>query len=112
MNYKKTLLIDLDGVLNKYSGEYDENYIPDIKNGAVEFLENLHFSGFDIKIFTTRNLLLTSKWLIKNNIDHLINDVTNVKTTAFLHIDDRCIRFDGNYNDTLEKIDNFKVYWK
>ncbi len=29
-------MIDLDGVLNNYS-KYEENYIPDIKEGAKEF---------------------------------------------------------------------------
>ena len=41
-NIKKRLLIDLDGVLNEYGKEkFDENFIPKIKNGAKEFLENL-----------------------------------------------------------------------
>ena len=29
--FKRKLLIDLDGVLNEYSGNYDENVIPAIK---------------------------------------------------------------------------------
>ena len=40
-NYKKVLLIDLDGVLNNYNGKFDANFIPDIKNGAYEFLQKL-----------------------------------------------------------------------
>lgn len=40
--FKKRLLIDLDGVLNEYGKEkFDENYIPEIKKGAREFLEKL-----------------------------------------------------------------------
>jgi histidinol phosphatase-like enzyme len=38
---KKTILVDLDGVLNTYNGEYDENSIPQMKDGAKEFLQNL-----------------------------------------------------------------------
>ncbi len=36
MGYKKTILIDLDGVLNNYT-HYEENNIPSIKDGAKEF---------------------------------------------------------------------------
>ena len=33
---KKTILFDLDGVLNKYDGNYDKAYIPPIKEGDYE----------------------------------------------------------------------------
>ncbi len=35
---KKTILIDLDGVLNEYVGNFDKEFIPPIKQGAKEFL--------------------------------------------------------------------------
>lgn len=108
---RKTILIDLDGVLNQYDGEYNENEIPSIKNGADEFLRKLS-QNFDLKIFTTRNLLLASKWLIENNIDGFIKDVTNIKTPAYLYIDDRCLCFRGNYTQMLKQIYKFKVYWR
>ena len=53
-DFKKTILMDLDGVLNTYDGNFDKNFIPPIKDGAKEFLQNLS-ENFDIKIFTTRN---------------------------------------------------------
>ena len=34
---RKTLLIDLDGVLNDYIGNYDKDFIPPIKVGVKEF---------------------------------------------------------------------------
>ena len=37
---KKTILIDLDGVLNDYVGNYDKDFIPPIKFGAKEFLRD------------------------------------------------------------------------
>ena len=51
--FKKTLMIDLDGVLNQYTGNYDKNYIPPIKEGAKEFLTSLQ-DEYEIKVFTTR----------------------------------------------------------
>ena len=110
--YKKKILIDLDGVLNEYGKEkYNENYIPEIKKGAKEFLEELH-KKFDLYLFTSRNLLLASKWLIDNNLDKYFKDVTNIKIPAFLYIDDRTICFNGDFQDTFENINNFSVYWK
>ena len=38
---KKTILIDLDGVLNNYVGNYNKDFIPPIKAGAKEFLSDL-----------------------------------------------------------------------
>ena len=106
-NFKRTILIDLDGVLNNYTGGFDQNYIPPIKKGAKEFLENLT-QNFEIKLFTTRNKILASKWLVENNIDHLFIDITNTKDLAWLYIDDRCLKFDGEYSTLESQINNFK----
>lgn len=111
MTKKKTILVDLDGVLNEYNGNFDENIIPEIKDGAIEFIQNLH-QNFTIKVFTTRNKILTAKWLIENNLDKYISDITDIKEPAYLHIDDRCICFDGNYNNTINQIQNFKPWYK
>ena len=43
---KRTILIDLDRVLNTYTGEFDKDLIPPIKKGTKEFLENL--KNFDV----------------------------------------------------------------
>ncbi len=109
---KKTILIDLDGVLNEYGKEkFDENFIPEIKTGAKEFLENLSQYA-ELYLFTTRNLMLAAKWLIKNNLDKYFKDVTNIKMPCQLYVDDRTVCFKGDYQKTLDEIINFKVYWK
>ena len=110
-NYKKRILVDLDGVLNEYGKEkYDENYIPEMKQGAKEFLEELYAEA-DLYLFTSRNLLLASKWLAENNLDKYFKDVTNVKIPAYLHIDDRAVCFEGDYAQTLADVKMFKTYW-
>ena len=59
--FTKKILIDLDGVLNEYGKEkYHENYIPEIKIGAMEFLEKLSKIA-DLYLFTSRNLMLSTK---------------------------------------------------
>ena len=111
MQYKKTILIDLDGVLNTYDGDFDENYIPPIKDGALEFVKNMS-ENYKIKIFTTRNRLLASEWIINNGLRNFIDDITNVKEPSYLLIDDRCINFDGDYKNLQKQIENFKVWYK
>lgn len=112
MPYKKKILIDLDGVLNEYGKTpYDENCIPDIKIGAKEFIKKLSEFG-ELYLFTSRNLILSAKWLFENKIDKYFKDITNIKIPSYLHIDDRCICFNGDYNNAIEEIKNFKAYWK
>lgn len=111
-NFVKRIQIDLDGVLNEYGNEkFDENHIPKIKQGAYEFLEKLSKIA-ELHLFTTRNLLLSSKWLIENNLDKFFKDVSNIKSSSYLYIDDRAICFKGNYSETLKEIENFKVWYK
>ena len=109
--YKKSILIDLDGVLNTYTGNFDENVIPPIKKGALEFIKNLSID-YKIKIFTTRNRLLASEWVINNGLKDCINDITNVKEPSYLLIDDRCIQFDGDYKKLQSQIESFNVWYK
>jgi len=108
--FTKRILIDLDGVLNEYGKEkFDENFIPEIKEGAYEFIEKLSKNA-ELYLFTTRNLILSTKWLVKYNLDKFFKDVTNNKISSYLYIDDRAVCFKGDYNKTLDEIENFKVY--
>ena len=58
MDYKKIIQIDLDGVLNKYDGNYNNGEIADLKNGAREFLEKLS-QEYKIEILTVQNKINT-----------------------------------------------------
>ncbi len=111
MEKRKTIMIDLDGVLNMYNGKYDENKLPELRQGAREFVEKLN-KDYDLVLFTTRNNLEATKWLIENKIDKYFKNVTNVKIPAYLYLDDRAIRFIGDYQNTIKQIEDFKVYWK
>ena len=97
--------------MNTYSGNFDKDLIPPIREGAFEFLQNLS-KDYQIKLFTTRNKLLASKWIIDNKLSDYIDDVTNTKELCYLYIDDRCINFNGNYKDLTNQIEQFKVWYK
>lgn len=110
-SFKKRILLDLDGVLNTYDGKYQENYIPRIRDGAKDFIKKL-YEDFEIILFTTRKKDIAYLWLEENKLTDYFYEVTNIKKTAFLIIDDRCINFNGDYNDLLTKINNFRVWYK
>ncbi len=105
---KRLVLVDLDGVINTYAGNYQEDYIPPIKEGAELFLQSIIDAlDCDIKLFTTRPHNLAKQWVKENNLEKYIKDVTNIKEPAYLMIDDRCIRH-INFENTLKEIVKFK----
>lgn len=112
MRYKKIVSIDLDGVLNTYKGNYVKDSLSPMKEGADEFLKNLS-REYRIEIFTVRDLNLTKEWLIKNKLIQYIENITDRKNPfASVILDDRAIKFDGNYNKAYKNIMSFKPYWK
>ena len=110
--YKKLILIDLDGVLNTYKGNFDENVISPMREGAYEFLKELS-KNYKINIFTARNADTAKQWLISNNLIDFVEEVTNIKSSfASIILDDRAINFNGDFKKSLEIIENFKPFWK
>ncbi len=108
----KTLLIDLDGVLNTYCGDYKEYEISPPREGVSEFLEQVS-KEYRIEIFTVRDKKLTQKWLDDNHLNKFISDITNQKSPhASIIIDDRALKFNGNFNETIDAIINFKPHWR
>ncbi len=109
---KKIISIDLDGVLNNYNGSYNPDVIPPIKDGALNFLQNLS-QDFKIEIFTVRDKDLTRNWLEQNNLLHFVENISNQKNKfASIFLDDRALNFDGNFEKAFNNIKNFNPYWK
>lgn len=107
----KTLLIDLDGVLNTYCGNYKENLITQPREGVKEFLEKLS-KDYKIELFTARNTKVAVEWLIKNQLDKYITNVTNVKNPfASVILDDRALNFNGDFHKAYKEIISFKPHW-
>ena len=110
--HKRTIMIDLDGVLNNYT-KYDENSIPEIKEGAKEFIKKLYSTDkYELILFTTRSPKMAKNWLVENEIDKYFKDVPNVKLPAYLYLDDRGVQFNGDYENALQQIEKFNTYWK
>lgn len=108
---KKRIYIDFDGVLNKYVGWKGSAELFEPQNGAVEFLNKLS-QNYEIYIFTTRNPFNIAEWLIKYDLRQYISNITNIKEPAYAYIDDRAIKFEGNYSNILAQLEDFKPYWQ
>lgn len=109
MEFKKTVAVDFDGVLNNYHG-YNPNDLGTIREGAKEFLEELH-QEYTVIIYSTRNSTDIIHWLEKYHLNRYIKEVTNKKPPAVAYIDDRGIRFEGDYKQCLSDFTE-KAYWQ
>lgn len=114
-NYKKTILFDFDGVIHSYaSGWHGVDIALDKPvDGIKECIDQLK-EKYLIYIYSSRcshleGLKCIEKYLKEYNI--YSDKITNVKTAAYLTIDDRCICFDGNCS-LIDKIDNFIPWTK
>lgn len=89
----KTLAIDFDGVLHKYSrGWLDGSIYDPPMAGAVEAIKVLE-KKYNLVVFTSRqNLAEVEEWL-EHHFNGWKPEVTNRKPIAFRYIDDRGIKF-------------------
>lgn len=113
---KKVICIDFDGVIAQIDGE-NKDVPGDVVPGARDAMKVLKDEGYTIIIHTCRkdNKMLR-KWLEDNDISYdYINenpdqpDGTNKgKPMADLYVDDRAVRFSGNWTWAMRDIANFK----
>ena len=120
--YKKTILVDFDGVLHSYtSGWKGIEAIPDPPvPGALEFLQVLiRDPELDVCIYSSRSENENGRsamrsWLLQNGLE--IRDLNKIrfperKPGAFLTIDDRAFCFKGVF-PSLEEIHSFQPWWR
>lgn len=103
--------LDFDGVLNNYQG-YDGDNLYAPKDGVELFLKALKQVCYKVVILTARNTHTVMKWLKSYNLDGYIDEVTRVKPPAEVYIDDRGLKFNGNYMELLNELSVFKPYWE
>lgn len=112
---RKNVLIDFDGVIHKYSKGFHDGTIYDPPNeGAKEAIDKLK-NKYRIVIFSARLSPTTNKdvedqkknminWLSKYNIYY--DQLSYEKIPAVAYIDDLAIHFTGDWDDTLNKVED------
>lgn len=101
---QRALCIDFDGVLHSYiSGWKGNDEVADLPvEGAAEACWRLFDVGWKLYVLTSRtNLEPVARWLEKYGFPSMT--LTRVKPIAIAYIDDRAVRFDGNW-DALRKL--------
>ena len=109
MTAKENVCVDFDGVLNEYEGWKGEDELYHPKHGVREFLDRLS-SKYNIIIFTVRPVEKVTEWMNYHKLRY--DKITNQKVPAVAYIDDRAIKFNGDYNATLHKLSRFKTWWE
>lgn len=118
----KTICVDFDGVIHDYSKGWRgiDVYDKPIK-GAKEGLQALRAAGWTIIIFTTRNdtpklrEFLDAHGLVYDYINE--NPLQPVgsehgKLLEDVYLDDKGITFDGDWEKSINAIQNFKTWQK
>lgn len=106
---QKTIAVDFDGVVHKYSrGRDDGTCYDEPVEGAFEAIKKLRNKGYNVVIHTARPNHLDGEvgaWLLKHwpcdgDFGDVPEIITDHKPVAIAYIDDRAIRF-TNWRDML-----------
>lgn len=100
-----TIALDFDSVLHKYEKGFtgDEPTEAPVE-GAQDFVDNLIDNGFELVIFSHRAHTAAGKrgieeWLVEHGFPTI--EVTDKKPAAEVYVDDRALRFEGDFDDAL-----------
>lgn len=108
---KNPICIDFDGVIAEYDGWKGEDDWGNPLKGAKEFLEKLNKVDLRWVVFTTRPSDKVADWFKKHELP-TPEDITNIKIPSPVYIDDRVLKFDGDFDKLVKDLKNFNVYWK
>lgn len=111
MSNRKTIAIDFDGVLHKYSG-WDGGTPKGLSfDMAREACKRLS-QNYRLVLFTTRTKEQVEDWLKANGFD-MFAQVTNEKVPWVCLLDDRVIQFKGVWDhELIEALEKFKAHWE
>jgi hypothetical protein len=104
--------VDLNGVLDAYTGWRGPEHFDPPREGARAFLEALRLRGYRVVIFTTRYDRDVWAWAAAHGLTDLIDEVTDRKPAAHVFVDDRAVCFRGDFAATLREIDAFAAHWE
>lgn len=111
MTAKPNICVDFDGVLNNYKGYKGSDELYEPSTGAKEFLQKLS-EKYTVVILSARTPAKIYDWLIEHDLSQYVCDVTRTKPGAVAYIDDRALRFEGNYDKVLYELERFQTHWE
>jgi hypothetical protein len=96
MASKKTICLDFDGCIHKYSkGFHDGTVYDEPMEGAFEAIRKLQNKDYEVVILTARPVAQVGQWFLKHwkREYGVIPRITNTKPVAIAYVDDKAIRF-------------------
>ena len=112
---KDKVAVDFDGTLTAYDN-HDALPSPPPLDGAREFLEKLQDAGKHVIVLTHRPVDQVVEWLREHGMFDLVpGGVTNIKPEASAYLDDRAVRFEGDYKQAfkdLAKKERVRPWWR
>ena len=108
----RTICLDFDGVVHSYqTGWKGEDVIPDPPIHKVGIAIKRLRKDYRVVIFSARcrteaGCVAIETWLDKHSIE--VDEVCRHKPPAHIYVDDRAVRFSGDWEDTISQIHNFK----
>lgn len=109
---KQTVAVDFDGVLHQYDGWKGADHFDEPYPWAKEFLERCKEVGYQVIIYTTRDVLAVEMWLAKYQLLSLTSGIRNEKPPAIAYVDDRGVRFDPRDMDRVFADIIRQPWWK
>ncbi len=109
---RRTICLDFDGVVHSYqTGWHGETIISDPPIHRVDQAINRLRKDFRVVVFSARcrsdeGVQAIKDWLTKHNIE--VDDVCRDKPPAHIYVDDRAVRFTGDWDDTIATIYDFR----
>ncbi len=112
---KQTVILDFDGVIHSYvSGWKGPATIPDPPTpGAKEAILALR-QNYVVVVVSSRchqpgGIEAVKAWLAEHGIE--VDSVTNDKPPHIVVVDDRALRFNGDWEEVLGGIDTASIPW-
>jgi hypothetical protein len=109
---RRTVCLDFDGVLHSYrSGWCGATVIPDppihgTREAVARLRERYCVVVHSTRCHTEEGRKAVANWLLKHDI--VVDDVCAHKPPALVYVDDRAIRFRGDWDDVLTEIHDFR----
>ena len=108
----RVICLDFDGVVHSYqSGWQGEDVIPDPPIHKVGLAIRQLRKDYRVVIFSARcrteaGCVAIENWLLKHQIE--VDEVCRHKPPAHIYVDDRAVRFSGDWEQTIADIHAFK----
>jgi hypothetical protein len=109
---RRTVCLDFDGVLHSYrSGWCGSEIIPDppihgTRESVARLRQQYRVVVLSARCHTEAGRRAVQAWLKKHDI--VVDEVCEHKPPAHVYVDDRAVRFRGNWDNLLEEIREFR----